>query len=103
MKHQLDEENQSFNKLTDKIFGVDTEKECLSHLVCGDMNNTHKIDGWIDENYIDYRRILKNRGIKINDKVIEDEKKIVNLKDFSNNNYIKLSVGKKTHLKVTIT
>ncbi len=51
----------------------------------------------------DARRILKNRGIKINDKVIEDEKKIVSLKDFSNNNYIKLSVGKKTHLKVTIT
>ena len=51
----------------------------------------------------DARRILKNRGIKINDKVIEDEKKILSLKDFSNNNYIKLSVGKKTHLKVTIT
>ena len=51
----------------------------------------------------DARRILKNRGIKINDKVIEDEKKIVSLKDFSNNNHIKLSVGKKTHLKVTIT
>ena len=51
----------------------------------------------------DARRILKNRGIKINDKIIEDEKKIVSLKDFSNNNHIKLSVGKKTHLKVTIT
>ena len=31
----------------------------------------------------DARRILKNRGIKINDKIIEDEKKIVSLKDFS--------------------
>ena len=46
--------------------------------------------------------ILKNRGIKVNDKVIEDDKKIINLQDFSNNNYIKLSVGKKTHLKVII-
>ena len=51
----------------------------------------------------DARRILKNRGIKINDKVIEDERKIVSLKDFLDNDYIKLSVGKKTHLKVTIT
>ena len=51
----------------------------------------------------DARRILKNRGIKINDKIVEDEKKVLNLKDFSNNNYIKLSVGKKNHLKVTIT
>ena len=48
------------------------------------------------------RRILRNRGIKVNDKVIEDDKKIINLQDFSNNNYIKLSVGKKTHLKVII-
>ena len=50
----------------------------------------------------DARRILKNNGIKINDKTISDEKKIVNMDDFSNNNYIKLSVGKKNHLKVTL-
>jgi tyrosyl-tRNA synthetase len=48
------------------------------------------------------RRILKNRGIKINDYIIEDEKKILSLNDFSNNNFIKLSVGKKNHLKVTV-
>ena len=51
----------------------------------------------------DARRILKNRGIKINDKIIEDEKKVINLNDFLNNNFIKVSIGKKTHLKVTIT
>ena len=51
----------------------------------------------------DARRILKNRGIKINDNIVEDEKKIISLKDFSNNNYLKLSVGKKNHLKVKIT
>ena len=50
----------------------------------------------------DARRILKNRGIKINDKVVDDEKKIISLSEFSKNHYIKLSVGKKTHLKVTI-
>ena len=50
----------------------------------------------------DARRILKNRGIKVNDKVIEDDKKVINLQDFSENSYIKLSVGKKNHLKVTI-
>tara|TARA_R110000824_G_scaffold380701_2_gene573174 strand:- start:1556 stop:3103 length:1548 start_codon:yes stop_codon:yes gene_type:complete len=60
MKHQLDEKNQSFNKLTDKTFGVDLEKECLSHLVCTDMENNHKEVGWNDENYKDYIRILKN-------------------------------------------
>ncbi len=49
------------------------------------------------------RRILKNNGIKINDKSISDEKMIVNLKVFLEKDYIKLSIGKKTHLKVRIT
>ena len=64
-----------------------------------DFLSNHKITS----SKSDARRILKNRGIKINDKVIEDERKIVSLKDFLDNDYIKLSVGKKTHLKVTIT
>ena len=49
------------------------------------------------------RRVLKNNGIKVNDKVVENDKKIIGLKDFEDKNYIKLSVGKKIHLKVTIT
>jgi len=60
MKHQLDEKNQSFNKLTDKTFGVDLEKECLSHLVCCDINNDHKVNGWNGEDILKYNRILKN-------------------------------------------
>ncbi len=48
------------------------------------------------------RRILKNNGIRINDEVISDEKRIINMDNVSKNNYIKLSVGKKTHLKVTV-
>ena len=50
----------------------------------------------------DARRILKNKGIKINDEIVLDDKKIINLEEFSKNNYIKLSVGKKNHLKVTV-
>jgi len=49
------------------------------------------------------RRVLKNKGIKINDKVIDDDKKIIGINEFEGKDYIKLSVGKKTHLKVTIT
>ena len=51
----------------------------------------------------DARRILKNRGIRVNDEVILDDKKIINESDFSNESFIKLSVGKKNHLKVKIT
>ena len=49
----------------------------------------------------DARRILKNKGIKIDDQIINDEKKIIGLEEFSEKKHIKLSVGKKTHLKVT--
>ena len=48
------------------------------------------------------RRILKNNGIRINDEIIADERKIINMDDVCEGNYIKLSVGKKIHLKVTI-
>ena len=49
----------------------------------------------------DARRMLKNKGIKIDDQMISDEKKIIGLEEFSEKNHIKLSIGKKTHLKVT--
>ena len=48
------------------------------------------------------RRILKNNGVKINDIVVNDEKKIINMEDVQENNYIKLSLGKKNHLRVKI-
>ena len=50
----------------------------------------------------DARRMLKNKGIKIDDQIISDEKKIIGLEEFSEKNHIKLSIGKKTHLKVTV-
>ena len=48
------------------------------------------------------RRILKNNGIIINDSIISDEKKIINMNDVSKDNFIKLSIGKKNHLKVKV-
>ena len=48
------------------------------------------------------RRILRNKGIKLNDQTVVDEKKIINFKDFGNENFVKLSIGKKTHIKVKI-
>ena len=49
------------------------------------------------------RRILKNNGVKINDIVVTDEKKMINFKDVQENDYIKLSIGKKKYLKIKIT
>ena len=45
----------------------------------------------------DARRAIKGNGIKINDKLIIDEKKIVSKNDFEEDGYIKISYGKKKH------
>jgi tyrosyl-tRNA synthetase len=43
------------------------------------------------------RRMIKNNGLKINNQIIDSEKKIINLENFDNN-ILKLSHGKKIHL-----
>ncbi|MDB9923483.1 tyrosine--tRNA ligase [Candidatus Pelagibacter sp.] len=47
------------------------------------------------------RRLIKGNAIKINDQIISDEKLIIKY-DLFNEDYIKLSVGKKRHLKIEI-
>ena len=47
------------------------------------------------------RRLLKGNAVKINDKLINNEKLIIN-NELSNKNYLKLSIGKKRHLKIEI-
>ena len=47
------------------------------------------------------RRLIKGNAIKINDQIITDEKFIVN-KEAYNKNYLKLSIGKKRHLKIEL-
>ena len=48
------------------------------------------------------RRAIKEKGIKINDVVLTDEKKIITLSDFIENDYIKISHGKKKHFKIKL-
>ena len=43
------------------------------------------------------RRAINEKGIKINDILVQDEKKIISVDDFKENNYIKVSYGKKKH------
>jgi len=47
------------------------------------------------------RRLIKGKAIKIDNNLINDEKYIFNINDY-NNDYIKLSIGKKRHLKIEI-
>ncbi|MDA9604181.1 tyrosine--tRNA ligase [Candidatus Pelagibacter sp.] len=48
------------------------------------------------------RRLIKSNGIKINNQSITDEKLVIT-KDLFKNNYIKLSLGKKRHIKVELS
>jgi tyrosyl-tRNA synthetase len=47
------------------------------------------------------RRAINEKGIKINDKIILNDKKIVDTSDLINN-YIKVSYGKKKHYKIKL-
>ena len=47
------------------------------------------------------RRLIKGNAIKINDKIITDEKLIIKSELF-NDNYLKLSIGKKRHIKIEL-
>jgi tyrosyl-tRNA synthetase len=47
------------------------------------------------------RRLFKGNAIKINDELINDEKLIIK-KELFNENYLKLSIGKKRHIKIEL-
>jgi tyrosyl-tRNA synthetase len=48
------------------------------------------------------RRLIKGNGVKINNQPIDDEKLIIT-KDLFINNFIKVSLGKKRHIKVSLS
>ena len=71
-----------------------------------DLEKGIKILDLIVENKIlssksEVRRVISNKGLKINDKIIDDERKVLEQKDFKNN-ILKLSYGKKKHFLVKI-
>ncbi len=47
------------------------------------------------------RRLIKGKAIKINNEIIEDEKTSIG-NDYFENNYLKLSIGKKRHVKIEL-
>ena len=55
----------------------------------------------LEKSKSEIRRLIKGNAIKLNDKVISDEKLIITLELFQND-YLKLSIGKKRHIKVEL-
>jgi len=49
------------------------------------------------------RRLIKGKGIKINNEIINDEKFLIQKKMFKDDNFIKLSIGKKKHIKIQLS
>ena len=56
----------------------------------------------LEKSKSEIRRLIKGSGVKINNQVINDEKLMISEKLFENNT-IKLSLGKKRHIKVEIS
>ena len=44
------------------------------------------------------RRMIKNKGIKVNNNTIDNDKEIISLKNFKDKKSLKLSLGKKKHI-----
>ncbi len=55
----------------------------------------------LEKSKSEVRRLLKGNAIKINDKVISNDKLIID-KNLFNQNYLKLSIGKKRHYKIEL-
>ena len=55
----------------------------------------------LEKSKSEIRRLIKGNAVKINDKVISDEKLFIT-NEFFNENYLKLSIGKKRHLKIEL-
>ena len=55
----------------------------------------------LEKSKSEIRRLIKGNGVKINDEIISDEKLIIT-NNFFNENYLKLSIGKKRHLKIEL-
>ena len=70
-----------------------------------EINNLNIIDliilSKLESSKSEIRRLIKGNGVKINNETVNDEKLIVNEKIFRENT-IKLSLGKKRHIKVEL-
>ena len=56
----------------------------------------------IENSKSEIRRLIKGKGVRINNKIIIDEKFLIQKKSFGNNSFLKLSIGKKKHLKIKL-
>ena len=55
----------------------------------------------LEKSKSEIRRLIKGNAVKINDNIVSDDKFEIN-KNLFNDNYLKLSLGKKRHIKIEL-
>ena len=100
-------ESQNSEKLAKATFKDNSSGEDLPSIKINKdilKNNIVEIIFHVNKNISksEIRRLINSNGIKINNIKIDNEKFIVDKKLFEENGFIKLSIGKKKHFKITI-
>ena len=76
----------------------------ISGTIGGDANMTSEIIvlSKLETSKSEVRRLIKGNGIRINNKIITDEKLII-IKGLFKDSLLKLSLGKKKHIKIKLS
>ena len=99
-------ESEKSDKLAKNIFkenssgeslpGIKVNNDILSKNIVEVISHVNK-----DVSKSEIRRLIKSNAVKIDNQSIKDEKYIINQSLFSERGFIKLSIGKKKHFKIT--
>ena len=99
-------EAEKSDKLAKNIFKENSSGESLPGIkVNNDIlsKNIVEVISHVNKNVSksEIRRLIKSNAVKIDNQSIKDEKYIINQSLFSERGFIKLSIGKKKHFKIT--
>jgi len=90
--------NSKDTKATHRLIPAGKLREPLSNLSRADLIILSKIENSKSE----IRRLIKGKGIRINNEIIVDEKYLIQKNSFGKNSFLKLSIGKKKHVKINL-
>ena len=84
------------NSTGENLPGIKVKNDILSKNIVELISFVNK-----DISKSEIRRLIKSNGIKLNNENVIDEKYIIDPNLFSDKGFIKLSIGKKKHFKIT--
>ena len=84
------------NSSGESLPGIKVNNDILSKNIVEVISHVNK-----DVSKSEIRRLIKSKAVKIDNQSIKDEKYIINQSLFSERGFIKLSIGKKKHFKIT--